>query len=132
MNIKDTFKEYYLEILHTGSRAICPTAVTSESDDDYVLLVHPGVYDNLRVRLQDEGWGLGGSGSDINPDGFNSWKKEINGVVVNLIITMDQDFFRGWMQATSLAKSLNLTNKSDRVTIFDAMLYDNWPDNLND
>ncbi|MNF99067.1 hypothetical protein D3C84_819530 [compost metagenome] len=46
---------------------------------------------------------------------------------LNLIVTFDPEFYRRFMAATGVAKHLNLLDKQDRVTLFQAVLYGNGP-----
>lgn len=72
---------------------------------------------------------------------FHSWKKaetEIRESVfgkkytvgkpdLNIILTCNEEYFDDFTRATFLAKSLNLTNKEDRVILFEALTRDVWP-----
>lgn len=44
----------------------------------------------------------------------------------NLIVTSDVEFFNRFMAATKVAKQLNLLKKSDRIALFQAVLYGNY------
>ena len=54
---------------------------------------------------------------------FRSWKKER----INLLLTCSPDYFENFCKATSLAKRLNLLKKEDRVSLFEAITRDVWP-----
>lgn len=54
-------------------------------------------------------------------NGFMSWRKG----EINLIVSADVEFVRRHRAATSICKSLNLLRKSDRVAVFQAVLYGN-------
>ena len=63
---------------------------------------------------------------------FHSWKRQENistelSPLINLLITCNEQYFNDFTRATFLSKSLNLTNKHDRVTVFEALCMDRWP-----
>jgi len=51
---------------------------------------------------------------------FNSWRGPEN---TNILITANRDFHNRFLAATSLAKKYNLTPRSARVELFQAVLY---------
>jgi len=72
---------------------------------------------------------------------FHSWKKRqteerktLGGATyihqlpdLNIILTCNKEYFEDFTRATFLAKALNLTNKEDRVILFEALTRDVWP-----
>lgn len=54
---------------------------------------------------------------------FRSYKKDN----LNIILTISPDYFENFNKATQLCKGLNLRAKSNRIMVFDAVLYDFWP-----
>ena len=101
----------------TGSRYICNPAPT-DTDNDTVVLVED--LEKAKTALVSFGWTVSGEGygSVKNDDGWFSAKKEIDGVLENLIVMHEQDKFAKWINATELSKKLNLVNKQDRITVF--------------
>ena len=55
--------------------------------------------------------------------GFVSLRRENK----NLIVTADPEFYERFVGATTTAKALGLTRKADRITLFQALLYGNYP-----
>lgn len=149
--ISEDYSEFYSTILHTGSRVICDPP-PDDTDDDYLLLVPQDKVVPFSIQLLMDGWVVGGSlptydiplpaGAEpinnyslrtthvMKDDGtldrqsvFHSWKRG----EVNLVLTCNEDYFDDFHRATALARSLNLTNKADRVKLFEALSWDSWP-----
>ena len=100
----------------TGSRCICYPP-PENTDEDYIVLVNSIKYVTYPMILSMLGWKENGKqykGSD-----FISFKKDIDGVLTNLIITKYDDFYQQWIHATEDAKERNLLNKADRIKLFD-------------
>ena len=149
--ISEDYSEFYSTILHTGSRVICDPP-PDDTDDDYLLLVPQDKVVPFSIQLLMDGWVVGGSlptydiplpaGAEpinnyslktthvMKDDGtldrqgvFHSWKRG----EVNIVVTCNEDYFDDFHRATALARSLNLTNKGDRVKLFEALTWDSWP-----
>jgi hypothetical protein len=119
-----------LEIFATGSRVICNPAPT-DTDQDYVVLVKPGLFWEVIESLADNGYDVGGSQVfDIteetprDDESFLSWKRGD----VNYIVTESKTLFDDFVHATNIAKKLNLLDKQQRIDLFQIILYDNWGD----
>lgn len=84
-------------------------------------------YVNAYESFRKEGWSLDGSEIVVpehaqSPDErFNSFSKG----EFNCIITDSESFFKRFMAATAVAQRLNLLDKSDRIALFQAVLYAN-------
>ena len=101
-----------------GSRATCnPPPFDTDSDflvaslnglDLDGLLVNEGYYfeHGDRYKLEDA-------------KDFKSYRKDD----INLIVSNNEDFIQKFRAATSVCKRLNLMNKSDRIALFQAVLY---------
>ena len=90
------------------------------TDEDY--LVWTGGLGGDEEALIDAGFTVEGepefyTGNDNG--GFSSYRKGD----VNVITTPDIDFYRHFLTATELAKRFNLLKKSDRIALFQAVLY---------
>jgi len=102
--------EFFLDAQMTGSRVICDPAPTDTDEDWIVLAKNHGYLTPLFV----DGW------EDCSPDGlyvdpeFNALRKG----EVNLIVTIDYKFFCNFVEATHVAKELNLTDKMNRIFLF--------------
>lgn len=101
----------------TGSRVICDPAPI-DTDEDWVALVGA----DPCARMAEAGFKQDGSpefytGNDNG--GFRSWRKGD----LNIITTESKEFFYLFETATLLAKRFNLRQKSDRIALFQAVLY---------
>lgn len=105
--------EFVLQAAPTGSRVIVDPPILN-TDDDYVLRVS-----NLPMFTQmaeAAGWSTRQAPSVPM---FQSYRKG----VVNLIVTESVNFFDRFEVATALARRFNLAKKSDRIAVFQAVLY---------
>lgn len=105
-----------IEWLKVGSTVTCDPA-PENTDIDYLILVKErdaGAVSALGFDLD-----CGGSHYEPSEGEFNSWRKEN----INLIVTDSRWFFNQFALATHVAKKLNLLNKADRITLFQAILY---------
>lgn len=108
-----------------GSRVTCEPPPT-DTDIDYLGLVPAENWLEVDMWLLMNNWSLCGSHiapeiplTGIPADTFRSYRHGS----INLILTPDKVFFDKFMAATSVAKRLNLLDKSDRVALFQAVLY---------
>jgi len=114
-----------IRIEPVGSRVTCNPPPT-DTDADYLVLVGSMV-DFRTTIICDFGYELDGSqvadaSVPLNAaDRFSSYSQGD----INLIVTSDATFFRKFMAASSVAKRLNLLDKSDRIALFQAVLYGN-------
>lgn len=123
-------------------------------DDDWILLSYLGGWEALETLFEKDGFELGGSlerdtnGLQENLEktrenfgtldldhpnwnsntgfigGFHSWRKDD----LNVILTISQEYFDRFGKATDLARALMLTEKADRVRLFEAIVRDNYPE----
>lgn len=112
--------QYMIEARLVGSRITCFPPPTN-TDQDVLILSH---YKRLTALLKKDGWIPGGSApTSARPVGgsevFESYRKDD----INLIITPSESFYRKFMHATELSTRFNLQNKSDRIALFQAILY---------
>lgn len=143
----EALEPYFERILKTGSRVIC-SPPPEDTDEDYMLLLKD---DKAAVKLEEYlvnlDWKIGGSLASndsyksvdwilnnehtVTDNGFSnehlfhSWKKGH----LNLLLTCNEQYFEDFTRATFLCKALNLVNKADRVTVFEALTRDVWPTN---
>lgn len=103
-------------LLHpTGSRVICdPPPEDTDYDVPVLEGANPLRLDSGWVREGDDGYGYGATN-------FTSYRRG----KVNLLVTWDAEFFDRFKAATHVAKRLNLLRKSDRIALFQAVLYGN-------
>lgn len=127
--MKFPFEHLTQAIAPTGSRYICNPA-PMDTDEDWLILVHPDKFEDILSHICVSGYELGGSDIFAAEDtyvteweGFQSWKKG----EINLIITTSKDFFDKFVKATEIAKEQNLLLKDDRIMLFQKILYNNNP-----
>lgn len=114
------------EFFPTGSRVICDPP-PNDTDEDFCVLVED--WDDARAYFEAVGFKLDGkpefyTGNDNG--GFRSYRKGD----INLIATTDREFFELFRTATELARRFNLRRKSDRIALFQAVLYGVKANNL--
>lgn len=109
-------------IYASGSAVICNPPVLN-SDKDFIicatnprLLIEFLVKNNFEVSLNNDGK------YKFNPDdGITCLRRD----EVNLVVTVSRDFYLKFVEATDLAKKLNLLEKSQRIALFQYVLYGN-------
>ena len=102
-----------IEIQRVGSRVTCNPAPT-DTDEDYIVYTED--LSTLMGDCIDRAFTHEGSyvGSE-----FHSLRQG----AINLIITTKKDFYDKFILATHVCKTLNLLDKQDRITVFQAILY---------
>lgn len=116
--VPEPFKNVY----PTGSAYICDPPVT-DTDVDYVVLISEEFAD-YGSRLADDGWEV----SYDDPEYRTHENEELPFITarrdaVNLIIFREFEGWAAFVKATEVAKSLNLTEKKDRVALFNAVCW---------
>jgi hypothetical protein len=110
------FLDKVVKMEYVGSRITCNPAPT-DTDEDVLLLT-----DDLETLIGDcieVGFTRDGDTKASYPEGFVSLR---NGSM-NFIVTDDEEFYKKFMLATHVCKSLNLMEKNNRITVFQAILY---------
>jgi hypothetical protein len=110
------FLDKVVKMEYVGSRITCNPAPT-DTDEDVLLLT-----DDKKTLIGDcieVGFKWDSDATKSYPDSFVSLR---NGTM-NLIITDDEEFFKKFMLATHVCKSLNVSPKRNRITVFQAILY---------
>lgn len=116
--------DLHTQITAVGSRVTCNPPPT-DTDKDWLVLVPYDKYDQFAALLMADGWEVGGSAIPIGNDyrnpheKFNSFTKGSD----NVIATCSDEFHRRFLAATAAARRMNLLAKSDRITLFQAVLY---------
>lgn len=92
------------------------------------MLVAADRADDFVADMGEEGFvvklGDGYAADALNP-GTKSRFQSFRCDDVNLIVTVDSEFYNRFVAATSVAMRLNLLEKSDRIALFQAVLYGN-------
>jgi hypothetical protein len=112
------FLDKVVKMEYVGSRITCNPAPT-DTDEDVLLLT-----DDLETLIGDcieVGFTRDGDTKASYPVGFVSLR---NGSM-NFIVTDDEEFYKKFMLATHVCKSLNLMEKQNRITVFQAIVYGN-------
>jgi hypothetical protein len=110
------FLDKVVKMEYVGSRVTCTPAPT-DTDEDVLLLT-----DDLNTLIGDcieVGFDRDGDHKASYPTEFVSLRSG----TINFIVTDNEEFFEKFMLATHVCKSLNVLNKSDRITVFQAILY---------
>lgn len=102
----------------TGSRHTCDPPVM-DTDEDYAVLGN----DDTTNKLLLEGYRESQSKVEYDIKEFRCFRKED----INVLVTWNSSFFTKFANATKLAKHLNLIAKSDRIALFQAILYNKYP-----
>lgn len=143
------YRQFYQDVLHTGSRVIC-NPPPEGTDDDWLLLTKPKMFEPLEGFLKDAGFKVGGSGLPkynykyaadgrtiekvrVNLEGmlqdenFHSLKRDD----LNVILTSKPEYFKRFSRATGIARSLNILEKPVRIGLFEAVFNDKCPDDFD-
>ena len=104
-------------IEYVGSRVTCSPPPTDTDED---ILLYTTDKNTLVGDCIEAGFILDGSTHATYPEDFVSLR---NGQI-NLIVTDKNEFFNKFMLATHVCKKLNVMEKHNRITIFQAILYD--------
>lgn len=113
-----------LEWAKVGSRVTCPTFIAPK---DYDVLCWVPERPPFVEKSEQEGFEIGGSKptNHLSGDNKTSPFTSLTKVDVNLIVTDDPQLYRLFLVATRLSARFNLTEKSDRIALFQAVLYGN-------
>lgn len=115
----DEWKASCVRLERVGSRVTCDPPPLDTDEDWLVLVNHVG---HACEFLESQGYQ---TTTDHNYEAlgvkspFVSYKEGDQ----NILVTGSSDFFSHFMVASSVAKKLNLLSKTDRVMIFQAILY---------
>lgn len=108
----------YVSHHRTGSRYICNPPVVG-TDDDYVVKTYDKA--SFLDEASANGWAVHSDDDYPEDDDFVSVRLGD----VNLIVTEQDEFYGRFVTATNIARAMNLTNKDDRISLFQGILYGN-------
>lgn len=114
----ETLSRLGFDCFRTGSREIC-NPPPLDTDEDYLVWSLSEVSGYLDVLLELGGWTYQDRPYGENLE-FDSWRKGS----VNILKTSDTNFALKFKLATKVAKGFNLLKKEDRISLFEAILYD--------
>ena len=105
-----------IEIRRVGSRETCDPPPVG-TDEDWLILLSPRPHRNVRQHAEAwfsaRGWAVGGS----QDEGASSRFVSLTSGDLNVLLTVDVEFFAGFMIGTSICKRLNLLDKADRIAV---------------
>jgi len=101
---------------YTGSREICPGSETEQSDYDVICFVSD-------LPESDHVYDKGGHDNEL----VSSVKWSLSAGCLNLLFTDNEGFFNRFILATNVAREMKLSKRSDRVILFQAILYGTHP-----
>ena len=114
----------YTDLHAVGSRVTC-NPPPEDSDEDWLFLTNSML--QFLSAAEQNGFSVGGSlieaatADAISPNGFVSLNRDSD--KMNLIVVQSTEFRDRFIAATHVAKTLNLIHKSDRILLFQAVLY---------
>lgn len=117
---KEWLSEKKLAHFRTGSREICNPPVMN-TDVDFVVL-----HKRSPMDIEDAGW-LNTTGTDESYGTSMTFRTYRSGCVNLIVVNTNVDFTK-WHIATVAAKALNMTEKRQRIALFQGVLYGNWVD----
>jgi hypothetical protein len=112
------FLNKVVKMEYVGSRVTCDPAPTY-TDEDVLLLT-----DDIETLIGDcieVGFVRDGDHKASYPKEFVSLRSG----ELNFIVTDNEEFYNKFMLATHVCKSLNVMSKINRITVFQAILYNN-------
>jgi hypothetical protein len=110
----DFLKPLVMDMFPTGSRVICNPPVL-DTDEDWVLMVPERR--SFHDILVDAGYHRTSKSYYRVASSITTYRSDLNNI--NLIVTDDQGMFDRWREATEIATQENLTNKEDRIKLFE-------------
>lgn len=124
--IAEIFGCKILKSFPCGSRITCNPPPTT-TDEDWLVKIRPCDMVDLDDRLEKQGFILGGSvvmeaGSlDAASEGKSFWSYKKGDI--NFIVTTSYWFCEKFLLGTLLSKKLNIMEKKNRISLFQAILY---------
>lgn len=91
-----------LDITYVGSAYI---SGCTETDVDILVLI-PSISSDTYKHY---GWDNGGSEPPGEPDQWTSYKKFVDGVEVNMILTNDEEYYKLWVRSAEVARFMYLS-----------------------
>lgn len=106
-------------IYKTGSSVICDPPVL---DTDIDFIIHTTDMEGLLRFLRENNYcsSITDEGEyELETEGFECLRHGN----INLILTENRVFYSRWVRATQLAKQFNLLKKTDRISLFQEVIY---------
>lgn len=116
--IKDFFEVYTPSADHI--EVVGSSYIEGKDTSDIDVLVYVPFTNALGVP---DNWTFGGSNSGGGDPRFHSYKAEIQGRIINMLVTQDIQFYLRWCEAADKCKLLHITDpgveRSMRIAIHD-------------
>lgn len=121
------FSPYEIQVRYTGSHYICNPPVET-TDIDYIIYCKPEDWNSVITKTRSLGFTAQASYfseySESAKTQFISFKKD----KLNYIITPHDEYFDKFVNATELAKRLNLLEKEARIELFHFVIHETLKD----
>lgn len=127
VSVEQLLKRYAWKTEPVGSRVTCNPAPT-DTDRDTLVLIMASQAEDFMAELESAGCEVelgDGYAADALNSGQSGRFQSYRLGEDNLIVTIDEKFYRRFVAATTVAKRLNLMDKADRIALFQAVLYGN-------
>jgi hypothetical protein len=122
-----------LDATLVGSRVTC-NPPPMDTDQDVLILVSIEGFGDFVQKLYETGFSLDGS-EVTNQQEYIEKDETFQSFSIgewNAICTCDVTFYKRFVAATEVARRLNLLDKSDRIALFQAVLYGNGCESKNE
>jgi len=117
----DSLEDFANACVYVGSRITCNPPPTNTDQDILVWVDGNKGYDILDSWLDRNDWEYEGD-EKYQMSHFSSWRKTIQDVEYNAIVTTSETWFNRFLEATLLCKKENAMSKKRRIEIFDSIM----------
>jgi len=127
----DSLEDFANACVYVGSRITCNPPPTDTDQDILVWVDGNKGYDLLDSWLDRNDWEYEGD-EKYQMSHFSSWRKTIQDVEYNAIVTTSEVWFNRFLEATLLCKKENAMSKKRRIEIFDSIMKPSLKVQLNE
>ena len=103
--------DQFIDIDDSNLQIVGSTYIQGKQTSDVDVLVGVPI-DPDRVAFS--GWEYGGSGGTGNPN-WGSWKRTVDGVEVNMLLCVSQEYIDKWLIAADVCRMLHLSGANLRA-----------------
>lgn len=105
--LSQEFSNSHAVLTFNTAEVVGSTYISDRTDSDVDILCWDKSFDINNMTFS--GWAYGGSGGLCPYDGkWMSWKREVNGVTVNMLLTRDADYYGKWLTAAEVCRFIHL------------------------